>query len=1394
MSLDRFLNKTTLLASKSRDFGQVYTDEDLKSLSYDYDLLVNFNSQVVVESHFYSTDGEYFESYYNTPYKFSSEYRDFLIDMPILLDRLDLISGTYKVGFNFLVNLLGDIRTQPFFLQEISPDRTELKLRIKLSYAQLFPEVINELNQFKNIAANLKASNKLNNVVVNFGSNNLFQLLNVKVECNDAQTGQFCQEDNEQNCSELVIYCKLYQPLLDSIEEKSSCFIAYKVINEVIDTFNVSVPAEVEQCNILRGPNFGNGNSINTDFEYWDSLLDTDAPTSRSLIRAILSGSDQIKLNLDYTSFGNFVTYGSATERLKNYNYKRQLLEYYDTRYKDIIYSGASGSTNIIDLGSVPKNRYESVLDSFDYFESYLHYETGSLFTFDVTGSITPAPKYVTGSKLDNYYVTSSEYQTWYNSLLSESISYDRTNYSSFYYNTPDHILRDPNNSQYVLFLHMIGQHFDDLYNYVDELTSIHRRDEHPQRGIPNKLLPYYIQSLGWKITNTRNLSDLWLYKLGTNQSGSLQSVTGSLVSVAHENLSEQIWRRIVNNLPFLLKTKGTSRSVRALFSSYGIPFTLISVKEYGGPQRGTDFNSTPNLTEDRFQYLLNFDGEQYIEFPSALVPDPFSPPGYYRSTNEIEFRFRTNYTQAPSMSLWAVEERTNRNTILQNLELVYYTSSLYGQSTYGQVRYTTATGNSGSLNFISASSDLLPLYDNDIWTVRLNLIGTYAKQVSVAKASDFIDGRISLSSSFSIDNSASGSLFYSAYEYFGGGYHYTVLGGSTSSLSQRFSGSLQAYKEYSMASDQSVFEEHVLNPASYRNSTYSSSYYTLTRYFTLGIDNMKYDHSVNTYITSSVPYQTGFSFRSGSMFNFTGSEDQQYSSHVETYYSYVPSVGGNVPKNNKIRIVDNSILNGDLAPDRSVQKNTHASDQKDSNRLAIVFSPTDQINRDVINQFGSYNFENFIGDPGDGEKDSYTSLNYVRNFYFSKYQQANDIGKYIELFSLYDYSVFKQLEQLIPARANLVAGVLIEPSILERPKIKRRFPSIIDLKHHGDLSGSITQVSSSYLGPLSVEIDPLIEVLIDRSKYQTEITTVLDVAIERSKYETITSFTASLLAERSKHEVQIERQDYVSIGGQAFYSGSQIAGTVDALKTEPYSSSLYPGILGRSSKSETQTFTYIRNGEIRTVTITDNKQYTLTGTGSLASNYNRNPLSTENIIGHFTVTSSGTPISDFDRNYLDSSSYTFTFSTTEPVINNYILTGPSFKEFLSKYYFDAVNNRFEIFRKQTDGSIIYSHISGSRTYPNINTVEYFYSSSGGSNLSDYERELQTAVSMSNGWFYSSSLKPTNYQHFESSRIGGCRFAGSKITGPGVNIVSTETVANTPVVIVTKVKNNTIQV
>ena len=55
------------------------------------------------------------------------------------------------------------------------------------------------------------------------------------------------------------------------------------------------------------------------------------------------------------------------------------------------------------------------------------------------------------------------------------------------------------------------------------------------------------------------------------------------LQPVSKNNYQREIQKRIYHNLPYLMKTKGTERGIRALINCYGIPDTILSIEQRGG-------------------------------------------------------------------------------------------------------------------------------------------------------------------------------------------------------------------------------------------------------------------------------------------------------------------------------------------------------------------------------------------------------------------------------------------------------------------------------------------------------------------------------------------------------------------------------------------------------------------------------------------------------------------------------------------------------------------------------------------------------------------------------------------------------------------------------------------
>lgn len=1048
MSLDRFINKSSLLALNRSSNGQLWTNEDLEIL--DEQVLVpvdpNIANGQISEVHILSFYGDYILGNHNAGYTFHDQASNsLLIDIGKVFKEANIQKGSYIITLNLFQELWGGLGRETFFVKEISPNRDEIHFKVDKKF-------LNEFEPLKAKIQNYIDNGTLNNVVINFGYNRIQKIINIRFE-----------DDG--------FYVKFYLPIYDDIIEKNKAWIQFEVTDPYVDTVVLAPPISKGFLQSIKGPNFDLDTSLyssnGTDFKNWNQLLDANLTTQQRIIEASLSGSGLVQLNIDYSDFNNFVFYGSAEERTRNFHYKVSKIEEYSSSIEILLNSTASNTLFISSSVDINRNRINEITSNFDPWEKWLYFQsTASIFSHDITGSIRPYPKRLVSGSWKNYTLSSSNVQTWYNELVTSASDYDKQNMNRLWWSVPEHVIMEPGNSDFVLFVDMVGHHFDILYSYVNALTQIHERDEHPQRGTPNELLYSIAKSFGWQLQNTRQLDDLWKYKLGQTQQGTYE-YSGSMFSLSSENQTHQIWRRIVNNLPYLYKTKGTPRSLKALMSIYGIPQTLISIKEYGGPSPRE--GSKPTLIEDRFIYKANFTGSNWIELPRRSIPNTSgSWGGVTRVPDSIVFRFNTEYSSSVSQSLWAIENGQNRTQVLSNLELVHIraqtgTSSYSGSNAYGFLRLTQAQLSGSTFISHSSQTSYLPLFDDDSWSVHLYATSSIETSgsifVKVQRTSDSLYGRIAHSSSLAWSGSWNVNAAWGT-----GSLNYILLGGTTGSNSSRFVGQIDGYKEYFETLEGSVFDAHTLNPSSYQANTETGSYYKLFRYFPLGLDQQRWDHSTYLQVSSSHPNRVANFDTTASFKNWSGSQQLQYVSDNETYYIYAPSFGGNVVRSEKIRFED-STLTRDLSPQTKVSKGSFDRSGFDTNRLAVVFAPSDQVNNDIYNHMGYLELDDWLGDPQFEFDNQYYELRRFRDEYFKKYQQRYDANALIRLVALYDYTFFEQIKQLVPGRSDLIAGVLLEGDLLSTPKVQiTKRPTIENLTYEGILDDPIPSGSGENL------------------------------------------------------------------------------------------------------------------------------------------------------------------------------------------------------------------------------------------------------------------------------------------------------------------------------------------
>ena len=967
------------------------TNLQLQQLTYKIDVDPTINIQdnkSRLEIHFYSGDSWITGNHKIVGLSQISEYRDKTtdqiirfngqpigIDLKQQLESLNLKSGRFRFAINFFRNLIGSYEQQHLVIDEISPDRTELKLRA-INPTNI--DFLTEITQYIN-SVNQTSGEYLKTYLLNFSRNQTIQYVNSVV------IGEF-------------LYVKLLNPLSNDFELGFKCWVVEQLKNTYLDFININLLQTTSKTyNKLSNPNWQANaiynTSTDTGLKTWTDLLGSSVQTSQQIVDSYFSGSlSGINLNIDYSDFNNFIYYSSATERIENFKYKLELLEYFTSQSTVIsLISGSTATTNMQDY----ENQRINLISGFDSFEKYLYYESSSkLTTYEIpsadanvlqlTGSyITPVPKTNSTKPYTNVSTNTTQFKNWYAGLYDSASLYDSRNINALIYSVPEYIRFDRSTENLSTFVNMLGHHFDILYMYINHMTKIHKREENPKLGMPNELLYSVAKQFGWNLTNGNQNHDLWQYVLGTNETGI--PLTGSNTvgdpSVSGQNSTYTIWRRIVNNLPLLLKSKGTKRSVQALLSCYGIPQSIITIKEYGGPR----IDRVPTYEKLNFDYSLDL-----ITNTAGTVTTNYS-----QSINTIEVRFRTdNVVKSPTMP-----STMNLFSVGNNHVTIDFTR-----------------GTLGTIQINGTSSADIEIFDGSWITAMLRTSGSDLQVV--AKKSKY--GKII---------SAVSASTVATFPYSG-----SVILGGTSTGASRLQGQLQELRLWSSSLEDTTFNNHVKAPSAYDGNI--DAYDELV--FRLPL-TQKINHSLTSSLNGVQPVSNNISSSFSSWTNAT-----PYDSIEEMYYYDSISIGGSTYDDNKVRIESNELI-GNLDIKTRAERSQFDTAPLDSKRLGVYFSPQTMIDEDIIAHLGFTVLDDYIGDPGEVEDKSYPRLIQRAREYWKKYADKNDINAYIKIFTLFDLSFFKQLEQLLPGRTDKITGLLIQPNLLERnkdtilPKISRK-------------------------------------------------------------------------------------------------------------------------------------------------------------------------------------------------------------------------------------------------------------------------------------------------------------------------------------------------------------------
>lgn len=476
-------------------------------------------------------------------------------------------NGGVKLLYHFLDDLYTTTeKTVEFYIQDISQDRTELSL----STLHLTLEEVNATTS--TIKSKLQNQSYFTGFRLNFKNNDLFIATNI---------------DTLEIDGERVVVVKLYEPLPATYGIKSTLNLVDIVSDSVVYEIDSEIVIVPKTAPTLRSANFNieiaDNSVIPTEYYNYNELFSYPINNANSQIFSTVNEKG-IEISTDYTAFSNFIHFSSAQERLLNFKYKLDLIQNYSSSIA-LIANTTTGLQGISGSRAYYENLMTGVVSNFDHYERHLYYESGS----------SSWPKSNTTKPYNNKASDTIEATQWYTDEIAKAVYYDQTNYNSLVYSVPTYLRDDANNENYITFVYMVGQHFDNLWLYSKAVTDKYDADNRIDHGISKDLVAEALKNFGVKLyTSNKSVEDLFTTFIGqAYQSGSEEIntyITGSLTGsntpiqpTSYDNYQKEVQKRIYHNLPLLLKSKGTERGIRALITCLGIPPDTLKIKLYGG-------------------------------------------------------------------------------------------------------------------------------------------------------------------------------------------------------------------------------------------------------------------------------------------------------------------------------------------------------------------------------------------------------------------------------------------------------------------------------------------------------------------------------------------------------------------------------------------------------------------------------------------------------------------------------------------------------------------------------------------------------------------------------------------------------------------------------------------
>ena len=575
----------------------------------------------------------------------------------------------------------------------------------------------------------------------------------------------------------------------------------------------------------------------------------------------------------------------------------------------------------------------------------------------------------------------------------SSGSAYDRDNDNIITRLIPDKFLQleiDAGTSVLQNFLYILARNFDQIKTSIDQFVHVNKSNYGEFDQTPDALLEDIGRFFGWEFTGNFLNSNASQYIFGKNVLPNTEA--NSELEVKLYEIKNEFWKRVLINLMYLYKSKGTRESIEALTRIYGVNSSFVRLKEYGA-KSNVGINTT-RINAEKSCYAISTDVGRYV-YSSASFKT-------YAQSIETMVRFPTmsSVGLTPTITtgtIYSLSSYFNPPGSYFNYALLYQKPSA-GSLTGDLIFFDNVDGGGGITLTLSGAA----IFDDRWHNVIINrdyLSSSLNMTVQSVQDGEIID-RYSVSETV--------SPVYSLFD------SYTKIGMLVPFSPVPGQAWVQEFRVWDDILTQTEIDDHTLNFQSHGTEEIA------------GQDKLKLHLRLNDGPGIS-PFSLYENVTGSFSYNIsTGSSDDTtaFKKFLNEYNFISPPDAGWIE--DKIRIFNKSSL-------------TPADAFSDDRTVALEFNMVDALNEDISQIFATMDtFNEIIGSPVNSYRDEYTDLATLRHEYFQRLQGRLNFRLFADMLEFFDRSFINMIKKLIPARAHFIGDeFVVESHMLERSKVR---------------------------------------------------------------------------------------------------------------------------------------------------------------------------------------------------------------------------------------------------------------------------------------------------------------------------------------------------------------------